>query len=87
MALGIRWAAAWKWALVFVTVLLLSPLFLLSAQGGLFSAGRGLVPLGVAWIVVAIGGLAAVIFRPRLLEWAFPALGVGLVAAAYLFAG
>jgi patatin-related protein len=77
MARGIRLAAAWKWGLVFVTVLLLSPLFF---------AGAGVAHwvLGAAWVVVAVAGVWSVLRRPRTLEWVFPALAVGLLAAAYL---
>lgn len=77
MARGIRLAAAWKWGLVFVTVLLLSPLFF---------AGAGVAHwmLGAAWVVVAAAGVWSVLRRPRTLEWVFPALAVGLLAAAYL---
>lgn len=77
MARGIRLAAAWKWALVFVTVLLLSPLFFV-AEGVAHWA------LGGWWVAVAAAGLRGALRRPRLLEWVFPALGLGLLAAAHL---
>jgi patatin-related protein len=80
MALGIRWAAGWKWALAFITVILLSPLF--------FAAGeRPLQILGGGWVVIGVAGLGAVMRRPRLLEWVFPLLGAGLLAAGFLLGG
>ncbi len=77
MARGIRVAAAWKWALAFATVLLLSPFF--------FGAEAfGARVLGGGWVLVGAVGLWATLKRPRLLQWVFPALGLGLVAAAWL---
>lgn len=77
MARGIRLAAAWKWALVFITVLLLSALFFASDSPAQWA-------LGGWWVAVAALGLWGAIGRPRLLEWVFPALGLGLLAAAHL---
>lgn len=77
MARGIRLAAGWKWGLVFATVLLLSPLF--------FAAGMPYGPiLGAYFVAVSVIGAWAAVARPRVLEWAFPALGAGLVAAAFV---
>jgi patatin-related protein len=73
MADGIRSAATWKWALVFVTVLLLSPLFLWSEAA-----------LAGFWVVVGLVGLAALWKKPRLVEWVMILLGLGLLAAAFL---
>ena len=80
MALGIRRAALLKWGLVFVTTALLSPLFLVAVD-------RWFQGVGVAWLLIAAFGLWAVMFRPRMLEWAFPALGVGLLASAFVLGG
>ncbi|HEX6909365.1 MAG TPA: hypothetical protein VF142_03170, partial [Longimicrobium sp.] len=77
MARGIRLAAAWKWGLVFLTVLLLSPLFFTASEVWAWV-------LGGWWVLVAVVGLWSTLVRPRLLEWAFPALAVGLLAAAHL---
>jgi hypothetical protein len=75
MARGIRLAATWKWMLAFVTVLLLSPLFALTTE----PAWR---LLGAGWIAVGAAGIVASLRRPRALQWIFPLLGLGLIAAA-----
>jgi patatin-related protein len=86
MADGIRTAALWKWSLVFVTVLLLSPLFFWDDAPrrvlGLFSMTGP--ALGAFWIVVGIAGLVSLWKRPRLVEVVMLLLGLGLIAAAFL---